>query len=875
LTDRLLSTKYEAPPVRLRAVVREELLARLEAGFPLTVVCAPAGYGKTTLVADWAARAKRKTAWLTLDDEDSDPAVFVAYLSAAVRQAIPALEVAAFAGLGATNPRVAIVPFLNSVAQVTEPLTIVLDDYHFITGPQVHELVAFLVGHLPRHVRLVILGRQDPPLPVARLRARGQLAEIRAHDLCFDSTEANRFFAETLQLDLAPETVDRLTARTEGWPAGLQLAGLSLQAGSDPTVFLESFGATDRFVLDYLSDEVLASLPAEIRHFLGQTSVLERLCAPLCDALTGRNDGAELLAVLERSNLFLVALDERRQWYRYHALFADTLRAELRVDEQAELRGRAAAWLAKHELVPEAIRQSLAGGLPKQAAELIESVADQAMARGEYQTILRWCDLLSAEVLAGRPSLRLIKAWSLFFHGNMRDAFALSNGIEAEALDPSQAGRLLGLRAWLGNRLDLPNTEAVARQAAELMPESDGVFRSLALLTLGETLVGTDAAEALATFDEAAEAYRSVGSAIWCALTGNRAQTEIILGRRSAAEDRCRRALEDERASQAFASGAIGLVHAALGMSLFEAGAFAEARQRLTMAREQAERAGLRMAAFGTPDWYELLSMHATGDAEGAWSRLESVRREAERIRADRVLCALPFMTAELALRDGDVATVARLDRELPASVSQVRAHLRDLGPQVRARLKLCLGKPEDALAILEPLAAWQRASRREGRLIATLVLQGGALDALGHELEARLCIEEAVSYAAPETIRRPFLEERELAQSWLPRLRDTAPVFVQDILERLGRSDAVPHRPRISPTTLAQRGDELVEPLSARELDVLRLVAAGLSNDEIGRELYIGTGTTKWHVHNLLGKVGARDRVNLVKRARELGLVT
>ena len=349
LSEWLLATKYAPPPPRTRAVPRDQLFARLDVGCRLTLVSAPPGYGKTTLVAAWLADRTSRAAWLTLDEDDSDPARFVAYLLAAVRRAMPAIEFADTpTGPGATDSRAGLVPLLNALAQAVDPLVIVLDDYHLLSGPQVHEVVAFLVGHLPAHARLLVLAREDPPLPLTRLRARGQLTEIRAHDLRFDTEDAGRFFADTLELDLPRAIVEQLTERTEGWPAGLQLAGLSLQAGSDPGAFVSSFGATDRFVLDYLSDEVLARLPAETRHFVTQTAVLERLCAPLCDAVTGRNDGAEMLAALERSNLFLVPLDERREWYRYHALFADVLRAGLRPAERRELQGRAAAWLRRY-----------------------------------------------------------------------------------------------------------------------------------------------------------------------------------------------------------------------------------------------------------------------------------------------------------------------------------------------------------------------------------------------------------------------------------------------------------------------------------------------------------------------------------------------
>lgn len=873
MTDGLLATKYAPPPARPRAVPRDALFARLDAGCRLTLLSAPPGYGKTTLVVAWLAARAARAAWLTLDEDDSDPARFAAYIAAAVRRAIPEIALGeSSVGPAALDSRAQLVPLINAVAHSGQSLVIVLDDYQLLRGRQVHEVVAFLVDHLPGSARLVILTREDPPLPLGRLRPRGHLTELRARDLRFDTGDAGRFLAETLGLDLPPATVEQLTERTEGWPAGLQLAGLSLQAGSNPGSFVASFGATDRFILDYLSDEVLGTLPADMRDFLRQSAVLERLCASLCDAVTGRDDSAEMLAALERANLFLLPLDERREWYRYHALFADVVRTGLAPAERSELHRRAAAWFAEHDLLPEAIRSSLAGGEPGTAAALMEAAAEAALARGEVATILRWCEHLPAAILAARPTLALIRAWALFFAGALPEADAACSAIREEQLEPPALGRLLGLRAWLGNRLDRPETERLARRSVGLVPRSDPVFRSLALMTLGETIFAGDAAGALEAFEAAEAAFQTPGSAIWCGLTYDMAQVEIILGRRTAAEERCQRALDEPRAAPSHASGAIGFVHEGLGMALFEAGDFALAHEQLALAREECQRAGLRRAMVGTPDSLEVLALHAAGRRTQAWKRLDAYRHEATRLGAGLLLEGMPFLEADLARREGDLDRVARLTPGLVVA-AHVRGHGSDLGPQVQAAMQLALGDPRAALAILEPLAAWQRESRRRGRLVGTLVLMCAALDSQGRAAEAEGCVGEAIACAAPDQIRRPFLEERRVAEAWLPRLRDMAPDFVDGVLSRLGRPASGSGARRGRHRVIAM-GDDLLEPLSARELDVLRLVAAGLSNGEIARELFIGAGTAKWHVHNLLEKVGARDRLNLAMRARELDLL-
>ena len=833
MADGLLSTKYEPPPARIGVVHRPRLLARLDSAARVTLVSAPAGYGKTTLVSDWIGSRECAVAWLTLDEGDGDPAVLVRYLSASVRRAIPGLDLIDVpVEPRFTEPRSAVVPLLNALARLGESCTIVLDDFHLLTARPAHEVIAFLASRLPRQVRLILLGREDPPLPLARLRARGELTEIRAQDLRFECAEAAMLFGQTLALELPRDLVDRLTTKTEGWPAGLQLAGLSLKAAADPSALVASFGATDRYVLDYLSDEVIESLPPDTRRFLVQTSVLERMSASLCDAVTTRNDGVAMLASLERSNMFVTPLDDRREWYRYHALFADILRAELTPGERTELQRRAAGWFSERSVGPEAIRYALAAGSHEQAADLIERLAETALVSGEHATVLRWCDALPPQVLQTRPALRLI-------------------------------------RAWVGNRTDLAETERLARQALDLLPPSDGLFRSLAFTTLGETIFTVDAAGGLVAFEAAADAYPSNGSALWAGLTFNRAQVEIVLGRRRAAEDRCRGALDEPRASSAFASGSIGFVHAGLAMALFDAAELPGALEHLVIAREECDRAGLRRIAFGTPDTLEVFALHLSGETERARRRLEAMWREAERIAATPVLRALPFIAAELARRDGDVAAIRRFAGELvsPADAGGVN----DFERQVLAGLELALGRPAEALSIVEPVAEWQRSTGRLGRLIATLVLECRVLDALGRPSEAGSRLEEAVSHAATEEIRRPFIEERTAMKSWLPRLRGGNRDFVDDVLSRMKTPAAKPGlRVSASPNGRGM----LVEPVTERELDVLRLVAAGLSNGEIAGELYIGLGTTKWHVHNLLEKLGAPNRVSLARRAHDLGLV-
>src|SRR5215468_10936676 len=389
-TDALVATKFHIP--RAGFVPRPRLLARLAEGIGrgLTVVCTPAGFGKTTLLGDWARRSRRTVAWLSLDSADNDPARFWRYVAAA-------LEAVATAVIN----QLAVVPDAGAVV-------LVLDDYHLIEAPTVHDSVAFLVERLPPALRLVLASRTDPPLPLARLRARGQLGELRADDLRFTLGETAAFLREATGLDLPTELVAALQERTEGWAAGVQLAALSLRGHADPAGFVATFSGSHRFVLDYLSEEVLARQPSEVVDFLLETSVLDRLSGPLCDAVTGRCGSQAVLEGLERASLFVVPLDEERGWWRYHHLFAGLLRARLAHERPGRVPGlhrAAAAWHEDHGLADGAIRHALAAGEARWAARLIERHAEEMLWRGEGATLCRWFRALPAEMLRARPRL--------------------------------------------------------------------------------------------------------------------------------------------------------------------------------------------------------------------------------------------------------------------------------------------------------------------------------------------------------------------------------------------------------------------------------------------------------------------------------------
>ncbi len=487
------------------------------------------------------------SAWLTVDESDDDPAVFAAYLVAAVRRAVPGLPDSVERALASSLHPSSLAPLVNALASLDVHPVLVLDDYHLLTNPAAHAFTAYLVRHLPPTARVVIVTRGDPPLPLARLRVRGQLTEIRAGDLRFSAQEAARFMAESMRLEIPEAAIARLTERTEGWIAGLQLAALSLRATTDVDAFVEAFGATDRYIFDYLMDEALASQAPATREFLEATCVLGRLTGPLCDVLTGGFGGAMTLAALSDANVFLRQLDERGEWFRYHRLFADLVMTTVPEERRTELHRRAAAWFAANELPQDAIRHAFAAADPDMAAVQIGALFESRLAHGELRTILGWCDALPPDVLVAHPALRVGRAWVLFFLGDITGAERAIGEIgDAEPLESLAGARRVCLEAWFANRHDRPDAEALARRAIDRIPASDSVFGSLAHTTLGESLVHRNVSAALEAFEQANRFAAEGGpTALLAGTVYSLASTMVVGGRRSAAEALSRRMLDE------------------------------------------------------------------------------------------------------------------------------------------------------------------------------------------------------------------------------------------------------------------------------------------------------------------------------------------
>ena len=865
----LLTTKHVVPALPRQHVDRPGLAAVLDEPRGVLLLSAPPGYGKTTLVLGWLASSRSTAAWISLDESDNDPAAFLAYLVGAMRTARPDLGPCLDEALDSSPAgAAALIPLLNAIGAAGDPVVVVLDDYHLIRSPEVHDIVSFLVTHLPSGLRLVITTREDPPLPLPRLRARGQLTEFRAADLAFSPDDAHRFLVGSLGLELEPADVERLAARTEGWIAGLQLAGLSLRDRDDATAFIDAFGASDRYIFDYLMDEALERQSPEVRAFLQQTCLLDRLTGSLCDALTGRTDGQGMLRTLARGNLFLLPIDEGRTWYRYHAMLADLLNASLPDDVRTRLHRAAAAWFADHGLAPDAIRHYLLGGDAASAAALMDVAADATLSRGEFHTVVSWSEALPEETRLAHPGLGVSAAWARFFLGDIAGAGAALPSLDGRSLvDPRTNGRHAGLTAWFANRADRAEAEVLARRAIAETPADDHVFRSLAHTTLGEVLAGRDARAAADAFDEAHRlAHLSGRSPLAVGTVYSLATIALVRGQRREAEALCHGAIAEYSRVSASTAPWLGMLYLPLGIALFEADELPLARQHIATGQQLCDQAGLRVTMLGAADWQEIIGLRLAGETEQAWRRLTVVRREAERKGIRRIAAAMSLLSAELHLLEGEpTAALLEVERVAGAYVD-AKGAVRDRGHTTAARVRLALGQSREVLDDLDALAREQRAGDRIGRLIDTLVLLALAHERSGHERAAMAAISEALALAAGQDRRRSFMDPVLPVSALLRRARRAAPRFVDDVLGRLGA--------QASGSVGDVHGQALIEPLSVRELDVLRLVVAGCTNEEIGRELFVTTGTAKWHVHNILGKLGVRNRAALIARATSLGIV-
>lgn len=872
-------------------VPRPRLIARLNAGVhrKLTLVSAPAGFGKTTLLSAWTAQCGRSVTWLSLDEGDNDPVHFGAYLVAALQKVRPAVGEIAAAAFQA--PAVASAPALatsgltqliNVLAREADPFVLVLDDYHVIRDQAVHQMLTFLLDHQPPSLHLVIATRADPPLPLARLRGRGLFNEVYQADLRFTTEEAHAFFEDLMALDLSASDVEALARRTEGWIAGLQMAAISMQGCDDAAEFVRAFTGSHRYILDYLSEEVFRRQPQHIRAFLLQTSVLDRLCGDLCDAVFDATSLVEgeptvpsrlMLEHLEHHNLFVVPLDNERRWYRYHQLFADLLRQRLQresPDLMPLLHRRASQWYVQHGWTAEAVGHALASGDFAWAIDLILKVGWATFTRGEMTTVLDWIAALPDHLVREHPRVGILRAWALAKSGQLERVELALQTVQAGARQAGAdavPGEVAAVRAYVaGVRGDFARAAELAQRAFERLPEEDVFLRAIVAQNLGVAYHWNgDSRRASQTLSEAITLSRAAGQ------TYQTLTAMSILGRAYEMQGALRRAEATYREALQLAADAgdkpvpfAGMAYVGLAGVLYERHDLAEAKRCVTE--------GIRLSELGGFVAYQVFGY--TRLAQVAWAQGEGVRAMDLLQKASSLgqvgKYALVMALAEawrirLWIAQDKVAEAVQWAAAHPISALDGLDAAREIEQAAVARVLIARGQAEAALDSLASLLDRSEASGQLGSVIKLLVLQALAFQALHNVDHALSSLQRALVLAEPEGYVRTFVDEG-AAMACLLRAALAGGIVPNYAAHLLAICDA---EAESVPAAMAS----LVEPLTEREVEVLRLIVAGLSNAEIADELYIAISTVKSHVNHIYGKLAVEHRAQAIVKAQDLAL--
>jgi len=890
MSTTILVTKLYIPPPRSKIVLRPCLIERLNEGLSasrkLTIISASAGFGKTTLVSEWIASCGMPVAWLSLDEGDNDPARFISYLVKALQNIKAGIGEGLLAVLQSPQPppiESILIALLNEITTIPDNFVLVLDDYHVIDSKPVDEALTFLLEHLPHQMHLVIATREDPHLPLARLRARGQLTELRAADLRFTPSEAADFLNQVMGLNLSAEDIASLETRTEGWIAGLQFAALSMQGHQDVTSFIQSFTGSHRFVLDYLVEEVLGQQPESVQTFLLRTSILDRLCGPLCEAVLGSPSvsgqetvsAQETLEYLEHANLFVVPLDDERRWYRYHHLFAELLQQRLQHSASsgnvdvglAEYHIRASGWYEDNDLMIEAFQHATAANDVERAERLMAEGRVPLHFRGVATSTLNWLEALPRSVMDARPWLWVRSATSALMSGQAIGVEEKLHAAEAavaatlQGAEPNEKtrdliGQIAAVRATLAHiRYQSEATIIQAGRAMEYLHPDNLPFRSRASWSLGFAykLQGKRAA-AREAYTEAIR--QASGNIYYTVLTSNG------LGELQESENQLYQAAETYRHSLQLLSeqGKLNASEEYIGLAriYYEWDELDAAEEYAQQSLQQARLYDRTIDRFIICEVFLARLKLARGDVSEAATMLAETEKSVRQNNFVQRMAEVASAQVLTLLRQGNVAAAACLVQNHDLPISQARVHLAQRDPSA-------------ALVLLLPLRQQMEAKDWQDELLKVMVLQSVALHAHGENDKAVQVLAEALALAEPGGFIRIFVDEGPpMAQLLFEAAsRGVMPDYVARLLaafeaEKRGREDK-PDPPPAGP---------LMDPLSQRELEILKLIAQGLSNREIGERLFLALDTIKGHNRKIFDKLQVQSRTEAIARAHELGLL-
>jgi LuxR family transcriptional regulator, maltose regulon positive regulatory protein len=911
-SNSLIRTKFHAPSIRPSLVHRPGLQESILLGLRgrLTLVIAPAGFGKTTLVASSTAHCGMPVAWLSLDKNDNQPERFLSYVVAAVQEidhTVGDEAVQILSGIQKIQPETVLTSLINDLDVADREMVLVLDDYQFIQNKEVHQQIAFLLEHGPKTFHLAIATRSDPPLPLARLRVRGQTVELRTADLSFSELEAAQFLNDVMGLRLDASSIAMLKERTEGWIAGLQMAALSMRDRKDVPGFIEAFSGTNRFILDYLLEEVLAGQPLEVQHFLLYTSILERLTAPLCDAVLvndpDQNMGvrselifpqrsASILEYLERANLFLVPLDEERTWYRYHHLFADLLRARLHqtigAQQVVQYHLRASTWYEQYGFTVEAIHHASLASDFERVERLIEQNYIEMMNRGEMSEIRSWMGALDKDVVYRRPWLCLYEAYSRAWFGQLDEAnFLLAmadnhfrSGMTAPDLQTMRAYYSYVLSRVTAMQGDLRRAIGLCLSARENLPADHLGLQIEVSITLGyEYFLCGDFENASKTLHEMIQTCQTVNA------INNPVAAYALLARISISQGLLQQASDlFQKASHLLQEtgrrylGAVGLVEAGIADLFYQwneiESAFVHIQKGLDLLPYWGKTDDVCLA-YATLARIQV----AQGHPEDAAATVE---------RAARLIHTTGVFPEARAMIDAAQIHQWLLEGNTPAvnrwcSIQKQRLDPHEPYPYedeltyiTLARAFNAQNKLEEAIALLNCLEKNANLSGRQGRLIEILVLKALTMQKMGHTAQAEFILADCLTLAEPSGYRRVFLDEGEpmqlLLAHWLAHTRlSTLHEYATQLLSQI---IAAPHGRGEAQENVSSAAN-MIEPLSQREVEVLRLMALGRTNQVIARQLFIAPGTVKAHAASIYRKLDAANRTEAVARARQLDILS
>ncbi len=899
--ENILRTKLFIPVVRKGAINRPHLITRLNRGIhgALTLISAPAGFGKTTLLADWAAQFSSTVGWVSLEVDDNDPVRFMTYLIMGLKSIKPdigELSLGMLAAQQISTLQTAIVPLLNDISQTSAQFFIVLDDYQVITSEQVQKIMSFIIEHQCANLHLVIATRSDPFLPLARLRARNQLTDIRAEDLRFSMREAEQFLNSEMGLNLSAQDIAVLGERTEGWIAGLQMAALSMSTREDKATFIKKFGGSHHYIMDYLVDEVLSQQPEIIHTFLLKTSILERLSGSLCDALSGSSSGHEMLDKLEKMNLFLVALDDEHQWYRYHHLFAQLLRsrAERKFGEASinDLNRQAASWFEKNEMVEEAVLHAMAAQDYQHVSCLIEQNQQKIMAHGEFDLALKWIEALPGEVINSRLRLLAFQARIFGILNRTQEMMLTLDKLEQQVKQNPNDNDLTGinadvcyLRAMAAYKeSDFVQAFHLALLAQKQAKGEDLEFQNNLLMLIG--LIQLD----LGKISEASRAFSEVTKTVSNKYSLNDirlifsamvslADIQVIRGELRNAEQ-----IYNNARNIALQWGdanfhVIGRVFISLGDIKYQQNELELSRAYIQKGIDHYQKWG-----HASDMAISLASLARVLQASGIFSEAnEAIKRALEETkRSTAGVKAINFVRQQqyrIMMMNEDINWVDRWLQENNTQEYEEITYSNEQDFILRVRLLFFQNKLEAATLLLNQLAEAAQTSDRNGSLIQIFILQALIARSQGQNKISFSWLIQALNIAEPQGYVRVFIDEGESMRALLQEYRseiDTGnlraenqarlSLYVNKILAAFSIDQGQ--------TNKVSRSLPFPEPLTSREMEILTLICMGLSNREIARKLFVTDSTVKTHLHHIFEKINVESRAQLIVRAHELKLI-